>query len=196
LIYILSGPGGVGKGTVVGRVLRRVPEIRLSRSWTTRARRPHEPEDAYVFVDRDTFLANVERGGFLEWTEFAGNGELYGTPGPDPATPGDLLLEIELDGAQQVKKLSPQSVLVFVEPPSRQAWEARLRGRGDDNESIRRRLEVGERELELGRRLADHLVVNDDVDRAAAEVADIIIGRRQRQSQTDERQIREPPKHA
>jgi guanylate kinase len=178
LIYILSGPGGVGKGTVVDRVLDRVPGVLLSRSWTTRERRPGEPEDAYVFVDRDSFLANAERGGFLEWTEFAGNGRLYGTPVPDHSAAGDLLLEIELDGAQQVKKLAPDAVLVFVVPPSRQAWEARLRGRGDDDGSVRRRLEVGEREMELGRRLADHVVVNDDVDRAAAEVADIITGRR------------------
>lgn len=170
----------MGKGTVVGRLLTLVPGLRLSRSWTTRARRPGETDDAYAFVDRETFVANVQRGGFLEWTEFAGNGHLYGTPVPDPAEEGDLLLEIELDGAQQVKTLAPEACLVFVVPPSRAAWEARLRGRGDDEESVRRRLAVGEAEVELGTRVADHVVVNDDVDRAAAEVADIIIGRRQR----------------
>lgn len=180
MIYILSGPGGVGKGTVVTRLLSLAPGLRLSRSWTTRARRPGEAEDAYVFVDRDTFLANIDRSGFLEWTEFAGNGHLYGTPVPEADPDGDLLLEIELDGAQQVKKLSPDAVLVFVVPPSREAWENRLRGRGDDEDSVRRRLEVGEREVELGTRLADHVIVNDDVDRAAAEVADIIGSRRQR----------------
>lgn len=180
MIYILSGPGGVGKGTVVTRLLGLLPDLRLSRSWTTRDRRPGEGEDAYVFVDRETFLAKVDRSGFLEWTEFAGNGHLYGTPLPEPGSEADLLLEIELDGAQQVKKLSPEAVLIFVVPPSRQDWEARLRGRGDDEDSVRRRLEVGEREVELGTRLADHVVVNDDVDRAAAEVADIIVGRRER----------------
>ncbi|HET6964435.1 MAG TPA: guanylate kinase [Acidimicrobiales bacterium] len=180
MIYIISGPGGAGKGTVVARLLHLVPGLHLSRSWTTRARRPGEAEDAYVFVDREVFLANVDRGGFLEWTEFAGNGHLYGTPVPDPGAAGDLLLEIELDGAQQVKKLAPESVLVLLVPPSRHEWEERLRGRGDDEESIRRRLEVGEREEELGRQLADHVVVNDDVDRAAHEVADIIGSRRKR----------------
>ncbi|HET6873537.1 MAG TPA: guanylate kinase [Acidimicrobiales bacterium] len=180
LIFILSGPGGVGKGTVVARLLGLLPGLTLSRSWTTRQRRPGEAEDAYVFVDRETFLARVDRSGFLEWTEFAGNGHLYGTPVPELDAPGDLLLEIELDGAQQVKKLAREAVLVFVVPPSRKDWEARLRGRGDDEDSIRRRLEVGEREVELGTRLADHVVVNDDVDRAAAEVADIITSRRER----------------
>ncbi len=174
MIFILSGPGGAGKGTVVARLLRLVPGVRLSRSWTTRARRPGEGEDAYVFVDREAFLANVERGGFLEWTEFAGNGHLYGTPVPDHGAPEDLLLEIELDGAQQVKKSHPDAVLILIVAPSREALEARLRGRGDDEEGIARRLAVGEHETALGTRLADHVVVNDDVERAAREVAGII----------------------
>jgi len=87
---------------------------------------------------------------------------------------GDLILEIELDGAQQVKKLVPSSVLIFVVAPSPEARESRLRGRGDTEESIRRRMEVGEAESELGPRIADHLVVNDDLDRATEEVAGII----------------------
>ena len=182
MIFILSGPGGAGKGTVVSRVLERVPDVHLSRSWTTRPRRPAEAPDAYVFVDRPAFMAKAARRGFLEWTEFAGNGELYGTPLPDPDGAGDLLLEIELDGAQQIKQLAPESVLLLVVPPSRQAWEERLRGRGDDEVSVTRRLEVGEKELELGHRLADHVVVNDDVDRAAAEVAGIIESRRKSRS--------------
>lgn len=178
MIFIISGPGGVGKGTVVNRLLELDPGLRLSRSWTTRDRRPGESPHAYTFVDPDRFRARIEAGGFLEWTEFAGTGHLYGTPVPEPGE-GDLLLEIELDGAQQVKKIDPAAVLILITAPSLAAQEARLRTRGDDEESIARRLEVGEQEASVGTRLADHVVVNDDVERAAREVADII-GRRRR----------------
>ena len=178
MIFIVSGPGGVGKGTVVGRLLDRVPGVRLSRSWTTRAPRPGEAPDAYVFVGREDFLAKVDAGGFLEWTEFAGTGHLYGTPVPDPDAGGDLLLEIELDGARQVKRSFPDAVMVFIVAPSRAEQEQRLRGRGDDDDSVRRRLDVGDREAAEGTALADHVIVNDDVDRAATELADIIARRR------------------
>ena len=162
---------------MVARLLELDPGLTLSRSWTTRDRRPGESPEAYTFVDRDTFRARIAAGGFLEWTEFPGTGHLYGTPVPE-ATDGDLLLEIELDGAHQVKRVDPEAVLILVTAPSRAAQEQRLRGRGDDEESIARRLEVGDHEMEQGTRMADHVVVNDDVDRAAGEVADIIRWRR------------------
>lgn len=178
----MAGPGGVGKGTVVGRLLQRRPELRLSRSWTTRSRRPGESDDAYVFVDRPAFIAHRDAGGFLEWNELPANGHLYGTPMPDPADPGDLLLEIELNGARQVKQRFPDAVLVFVMPPSTEELEARLRGRGDDEESIARRLDLGSREMAEGPVVADHVVLNDDADRAAAQLADIIVSRRTRRT--------------
>jgi guanylate kinase len=175
VIVIVSGPGGVGKGTVVARLLQLEPDLWLSRSWTTRARRPREPADAYVFVDRAAFQDRIDAGGFVEWTEFLG--ELYGTPTFDHAGEGrDVLLEIELDGAQQVKRRHPEAVLVLVVAPGRAAQEARLRSRGDDEASVQRRVTVGEAEEQLGRQLADHVIVNDDVDRAARQLAGIIRG--------------------
>jgi guanylate kinase len=128
-------------------------------------------------VDTGTFRARAAAGGFLEWTEFPGSGYLYGTPVP-AATAGDLLLEIELDGAEQVKKVDPAALLVFVVAPSRAEREARLRRRGDDPASIARRLEVGDQEMAVGPGLADQVVVNDNLNRATAEVAGIIDRRR------------------
>lgn len=184
MIFIVSGPGGVGKGTLVERLLELDPSLRLSRSWTTRPRRPGEAADAYVFVDRDRFMARADSGGFLEWTHFPGTGHLYGSPVPDPGSVAgdDLLLEIELDGARQVKTLHPDSVVILVVAPSLEVQEERLRQRGDDEASVARRLEVGRSELEIGRGLAEHEVVNDDVNRAAREVADIISARRSARS--------------
>ena len=190
MIVVISGPGGVGKGRVVERLLELEPGWRLSRSWTTRPRRPGEPEDAYVFTDRPAFERRIADNGFLEWTEFPGTGHLYGTPTldpdghpasdiprrPDTGSPSDtpLILEIELDGAQQVKAIHPDAVLILIVAPSREVQAARLRGRGDEEAAIARRLEVGEAEEGLGRRLTEHVVVNDEIDRAAREVAGII----------------------
>lgn len=169
----MSGPGGVGKGTVVARVMELAPDLWLSRSWTTRARRPGEPEDAYVFVDRATFEDRIAAGGFVEWNEFPANGALYGTPDIAPGD-RDVLLEIELNGARQVKARYPDAVLILVVAPSREVQEQRLRGRGDDEQSVARRIALGEVEQREGERIADHVVVNDDLDRAAHEVVGII----------------------
>lgn len=179
MIFIVSGPGGVGKGTVVARLLELEPDLWLSRSWTTRGRRAGEPEDAYIFVDRPTFEKRIAEAGFLEWTEFAGTGALYGTPGIDAAG-RDVILEIELDGAQQVKRRHPDAVLIFIVAPSREDQERRLRHRGEADESVSRRIEVGADEQRTGERIADYVVVNDDVERAAREVAGILARYRER----------------
>jgi guanylate kinase len=178
VILVLSGPGGVGKGTVVRRLLEIDPRLRLSRSWTTRERRPGEPEDAYTFVDRPTFEAQLARGGFIEYDEFLGN--LYGTPVPDTLDDPDhdLLLEINVQGAEQVRHHRPDALVVLLTAPSREVQEARLRVRGDDDEHIAKRLALADAEEVKGRGLADAIVVNDDLDRAVAEVAGILASRR------------------
>jgi guanylate kinase len=178
LIFVVSGPGGVGKGTIVDALVRRDPNLWLSRSWTTRERRVGEPEDAYVFVTGEEFETHISRGGFLEWTEFLGN--YYGTPRPDrldrldDAEAPDIVLEIELDGAQQVKQQYPQAILIFVLPPSREEQERRLRGRGDPDDKVHARLRKAEKEEPIGREQADYLVVNDEFERTVDEMIDIV----------------------
>jgi guanylate kinase len=173
-VFVVYGPGGVGKGTLVTRVMELRPHLWLSRSWTTRPQRPSEPDSAYVFASRDDFVARADAGGFLEWTEFAGNGHLYGTPTLDAPTGNDIVLEIEVDGAAQVKAHYPQAVLVLVVAPSAEAQAQRLRSRGDDEASVERRLAVGAQEERVGREMADHVVVNDQVERASQQLAGII----------------------
>lgn len=181
LIIVVSGPGGVGKGTIVDALVRRDPNLWLSRSWTTRDRRPGERQDAYEFVSSEQFESRISCGGFLEWTEFLGN--YYGTPRPerldDPDAP-DIVLEIELDGAQQVKQQYPQAVLIFVLPPSREEQERRLRGRGDPDDKVHARLRKAEKEEPIGREQADYLVVNDEFERTVDEMLDIVNHERQR----------------
>ena len=175
LLIVVSGPGGVGKGTIVDRLVERDDRLGLSRSWTTRARRSGESPDAYVFATAEEFEAKITAGGFLEWTEFLGN--YYGTPTPeriDETDGPDIVLEIELDGAQQVKRLYDDIVLIFVVPPSRDEQERRLRGRGDPGDKVLARLRKAELEEPVGRAEADYVVVNDDLERTVTEIAEII----------------------
>lgn len=176
LIIVVSGPGGVGKGTIVDALVKRDPGLLLSRSWTTRERRPGERPDAYHFTNRNAFEAHRSAGGFLEWTEFLGN--YYGTPTPDFGDGRDIVLEIEVDGAQQVKVRHPESVLIFVVPPTRDEQRRRLIGRGDPDDKVQERLRKAEEEEPVGRALADHVVVNDLLDRTVEELMSIIAARR------------------
>ena len=128
-----------------------------------------------MFVTREQFEAALSAGGFLEHTEFLGN--YYGTPLPDPAAvpPGsDLVLEIEVDGAGQVKQIDPDALLIFIVPPSAEEQERRLRGRGDPEEIVARRLVKAAEEIDAAGRLGAFEVVNDDLDRAVEEVHELI----------------------
>lgn len=177
-IFIVSGPGGVGKGTIVTALVERDPHLWLSRSWTTRRQRPGEADTAYVFTERAAFEERIAGDGFLEWTEFLGN--YYGTPTPSPIPGRDVVLEIEVDGARQVKALHPEAVLIFVLPPSREEQERRLRGRGDAEDKVAQRLRKALDEEPLGMAIADHVVVNDDLERTVTEMSEIIRAHRTR----------------
>ena len=176
LVVVLIGPGGVGKGTVARRLVERDGRLWLSRSWTTRPPRPHETDADYAFVGREEFARAIDEGRFLEWAEF--HGQLYGTPQPTPPAGDDVLLEIDVQGAEQVRRLVPDAVVVLVTAPDDSSLEARLRGRGDDEAHVRARLASAPGEVARGRALADRVVVNDDPDRAAGEIVSILEGLR------------------
>lgn len=155
------------------RLLVEDPSLWLSRSWTTRPRRPGEPEDAYVFVDRERFERRIGEGGFLEWAEVL-PGQLSGTPAPHPPPGQDLLLEIDVQGAGQVKALEPSALLVYVVAPSPEEQAERARGRGDPAEAVARRLALADAETAAAKALGAIFVVNDDLERATEEIRQLI----------------------
>jgi len=178
LVLIFSGPSGSGKSTLVQKVLE-LPGTMPSVSCTTRPRRATEATGkCYDFVTSEQFDAMVARGEFLEYARVFGK-HSYGTPKKwleeSRRTGVDLVLEIDVQGAAQVKQKLPESVAIFILPPSRQELERRLRSRGmDADEEITRRLAKAKGEIELAEKFYDFCVVNDDVERAGREAQAIV----------------------
>jgi len=172
-LTVLTGPSGVGKGTLVRGLLARHPELWLSISATTRSPRTGEVEgEHYVFLTPERFEQRVAEGGFLEWASFAGN--RYGTPRDAVeaklAAGRPVLLEIELEGARQVRRSFPAGLQLFVAPPSFPELERRIRGRGTDSEeAIQRRLARAREELAAATEF-DAVLVNDDLEATGLEL--------------------------
>jgi guanylate kinase len=182
VLLVIAGPSGAGKGTIVARLKEREPDLGWSVSWTTRAPRPGEVDGVdYHFATREAFERLRDADGFLEW--FDVYGDLKGTPEAPVreqlAAGRDILLEVDVNGALAVRRKYPEALLVFVRAPSREEQRSRLERRGADTpEQIERRLAAAAEEEQQAVHF-DHVVENDDADRAAAEVAAILAGRRQ-----------------
>ena len=171
-MLVVTGPSGVGKGTLISALCRHFPDLRLSVSATTRPPRSGERDGReYHFLTPEEFERRVQAGEFLEHAEYAGN--RYGTLRSEVER-GPVVLEIEVQGARQVREALPAAVQVFIAPPSVEALRERLLGRGTDSpDGIRARLAQAEEELRAKDEF-QHVVVNDDLGRAAAELIDLV----------------------
>ncbi|WP_185957700.1 guanylate kinase [Tepidiphilus olei] len=176
-LYIVTAPSGAGKTTLVHAVLEREPGLALSISYTTRPPRPGEIDGRdYRFIDREEFLRLRDRGELLEWAEVHGN--YYGTSRTwiedQLQQDRDVLLEIDWQGARQVRRIFPQAVSVFILPPSIATLEARLRGRGTDSEAtIARRLAAAREEMRHVEEF-DYVIINDRLERAIDELTAVV----------------------
>lgn len=177
-LFIVSAPSGAGKTSMVNALLDSNKEIALSISYTTRAPRPGETDGKdYHFVSRDKFLQMAQHGDFLESAEVYGN--LYGTSQSwikkELASGHDILLEIDWQGAAQVRKLMPQAISIFILPPSLASLESRLKGRGQDStEVIARRVQAAQEDISHADEF-DYVIINDKLDEALRQLSAVII---------------------
>jgi guanylate kinase len=189
-VFIISAPSGSGKSTLVSRLLREVEALTFSVSYTTRKPRGNEVDgQAYHFIDRENFERRIAAHEFLEYAEVFGN--YYGTHSDAltiaQAQGKDLVLDIDVQGAAQLKKRIPDAVSIFVLPPSREVLEQRLRARSQDKEEvIRRRLADAAREIR-DYSLYDYVLVNNDLDLAAETLKAIVRAERVRRIRVEEK---------
>lgn len=177
-LFVISAPSGAGKTSLVHALLNINPQIDLSISYTTRSPRPGEQDGRdYHFVSRDTFLEMAGRGEFLESAEVYGN--LYGTSQPwisqEIARGRDILLEIDWQGAAQVRRLFPECVSIFILPPSLEVLEQRLKGRGKDNEEVIARRMAAVREDVAHVAEFDYVIINDNLNEALRELNAVML---------------------
>jgi len=176
-LIVISGSSGVGKGTVIKSFLQKHPEVGLSVSYTTREKREGEVEGRdYFYISQQDFLTGIKNNEFLEWAEFSGN--YYGTKREFVqkclSKNKDLILEIDTQGALQVKEKMPEAVLIFILPPSYNHLEDRLRNRNTESEeAISKRLDFVKLELENSNKF-DYKIVNDKIENAVMELEKII----------------------
>jgi guanylate kinase len=185
LLLVISGPGGVGKDTVIGKLLELDPDIRYSVSFTTRARRDYEVDGVhYSFVSKSEFEELIGRGELLEWTRLEANGYLYGTSRSRveeiQRSGKDVVLKIEVHGAEAIRRQRPDGVFIFIQPPSMEELVKRRLARGSEDAA-----EMALRQRQAAWEMShaqyyDHVVVNEDADVAARDILEIVMAERAR----------------
>jgi len=188
MLIVVSSPSGGGKGTLIDRVLKTVPNLSYSVSFTTRAPRPAEEDGReYFFIDRVSFEQMIERGEFLEWADVYGH--LYGTNcnqvERERAAGHDIILEIDVQGAASIREKIPDAVSIFILPPSFELLRGRLLARGTDSaEALEKRMRGAPSEVEQYRHF-QYVILNDDINRASQQLAAVIYAERARRERQE-----------